>query len=219
MPITELVLRIATRGLVNSGVTSRLAVNVSPRNLQDPDFAPQVFAILQETGFRADRLELEVTERSIVGNAERCRYTIDQLRNRGVRLAIDDFGIGYSSFQALRVLEVDRIKIDRDFVKGVIEQPRDRLIVSSVIGLAHDLGLDVVAEGVENVQLWDALGELGCDVAQGYGIAAPMGYPELRGWLSSWHEVLVERTPARAATRPERQAGPARTPKLPATSH
>jgi diguanylate cyclase (GGDEF)-like protein len=204
VPITELVLRIATQGLVNSGITASLAVNVSPRNLQDPAFADQVLSILQESGFRADRLELEVTERSIVSNAERCRYTIEQLRSRGVRIAIDDFGIGYSSFQALRILQVDRVKIDRDFVRGIIEQPRDRLIVESVIQLAHDLGLDVVAEGVENTALWDALGELGCDVAQGYGIAAPMAYPELRGWLTGWSEVMVE--PATAPRLPAKGA-------------
>lgn len=194
-PITEMVLRVATRGLVNSGVTARLAVNVSPRNLQDPSFAHQVFAILQESGFRPDRLELEVTERSIVSNAERCRYTIEQLRRHGVRIAIDDFGIGYSSFQALRVLQVDRVKIDRGFVQGIIHDRRDRLIVASVIRLAHDLDLDVVAEGVENTELWDAVADLDCDVAQGYGIAAPMAYPELRGWLSGWNEVLVEPVP------------------------
>ena len=192
VPITEMVLRVATRGLVNSGITSRLAVNVSPRSLQDPDFAPQLLAILRETGFRADRLELEVTERSIVNNAERCRYTVDQLRSVGVRIAIDDFGIGYSSFQALRTLEVDRVKIDREFVQGIIGEPRDRLIVASVIQLAHDLDLDVVAEGVESTDLWDALAELDCDVAQGYGIAMPMAYPELRGWLTNWHEVLIK---------------------------
>jgi len=201
IPITELVLRIATQGLLNSGVEARLAVNVSPRNLQDPDFAPQVFAILQESGFRADRLELEVTERSIVSNAERCRYTIEQLRRRGVRVAIDDFGVGYSSFEALRILDVDRVKIDRHFVKGIIDEPRDRLIVASVIKLAHDLGLDVVAEGVENPELWHALGELDCDVAQGYGIAAPMAYPALRGWLTRWSEVQIARV-----------ASPVRTP-------
>ncbi len=208
VPITELVLRIATQGLLNSGVTAHLAVNVSPRNLQDPDFAPQVFAILQESGFRADRLELEVTERSIVSNAERCRYTIEQLRRRGVRVAIDDFGVGYSSFEALRILDVDRVKIDRHFVKGIIDQPRDRLIVASVIKLAHDLGLDVVAEGVENVELWHALAELDCDVAQGYGIAAPMAYPALRGWLSSWNEVQVARLKESASPRPEERVRP-----------
>ncbi len=192
VPITDMVLRVATRALVNSGITSRLAVNVSPRSLQDPDFGPQLLSILRETGFRADRLELEVTERSIVDNAERCRYTIDQLRSVGVRIAIDDFGIGYSSFQALRILQVDRVKIDREFVQGIIGDRRDRLIVASVIQLAHELDLDVVGEGVETTQLWDALAELGCDVAQGYGIAVPMAYPELRGWLTNWHEVLID---------------------------
>lgn len=197
VPITEFVLRVATRGLMHGGVPARLAVNVSPRNLQDPDFADHVFDVLRETGFRADRLELEVTERSIVGNAERCRYTIDRLRARGVRLAIDDFGIGYSSFHALRTLDVDRVKIDRDFVQGILDEPRDRVIVASVIQLAHELGLDVVAEGVENTGLWDALGELGCDVAQGFGIAQPMGYPELRGWMTTWNEVALNRRTSR----------------------
>ena len=191
VPITDMVLDVATRGLMNSGITSNLAVNVSPRSLQDPDFARHVLEILDNTGFAPDRLELEVTERSIVDNAERCRYTIDQLRSAGVRIAIDDFGIGYSSFQALRMLNVDRVKIDREFVTGILADRRDRLIVASVIQLAHDLGLQVVAEGVESTALWDALAELGCDVAQGYGIAMPMAYPELRGWLSGWHEVLT----------------------------
>ena len=210
VPITELVLRIATQGLLNSGVTAHLAVNVSPRNLQDPDFAPQVFAILQESGFRADRLELEVTERSIVSNAERCRYTIEQLRRRGVRVAIDDFGVGYSSFEALRVLDVDRVKIDRDFVTGILVAERDRIIVASLIRLAHDLGLDVVAEGVESTHIWDALAELGCDVAQGYGIAPPMAYPALRGWLSSWSEVEVARlgSPVAAPDRRRSESRP-----------
>ena len=126
----------------------------------------------------------------------------------GCSCAIDDFGVGYSSFEALRILDVDRVKIDRHFVKGIIDQPRDRLIVASVIKLAHDLGLDVVAEGVENVELWHALAELDCDVAQGYGIAAPMAYPALRGWLSSWNEVQVARLKESASPRPEERVRP-----------
>lgn len=186
-PITEVVLRAATKGLLMTGAPGvKLAVNVSARSLQDPDFADQVFAILRETGFPADRLELEVTERAIVTNPERTSYTIAALRSAGTRIAIDDFGVGHSSYQTLRVMQVDRVKIDRDFVQGLLTQPRDRLIVSSLIRLAHDLGLDVVAEGVESTQVWDALAELECDIAQGFGIAVPMGYAELHGWLSRW---------------------------------
>ena len=192
-PLTELVLRVATRGLMTAGSSDvKLAVNVSPRSLLDQYFAIQVVQILAETGFPADRLELEVTERGFVTNAERSSYTIDQLRGAGIRIAIDDFGAGHSSYQTLRLLQVDRVKIDRDFVTGILDQPRDRLIVASLIRLAHDLGLDVVAEGVETTAVWNALSELDCDVAQGYGIAVPMAFPDLRGWLTQWNEVLIE---------------------------
>ncbi len=192
-PLTELVLRVATRGLITAGSSDvKLAVNVSPRSLLDQYFATQVVQILAETGFPTDRLELEVTERGFVTNAERSSYTIDQLRGAGIRIAIDDFGAGHSSYQTLRLLQVDRVKIDRDFVTGILDQPRDRLIVASLIRLAHDLGLDVVAEGVETTAVWNALSELDCDVAQGYGIAVPMAFPDLRGWLTQWNEVLIE---------------------------
>jgi EAL domain-containing protein (putative c-di-GMP-specific phosphodiesterase class I) len=117
------------------------------------------------------------------------------------------------------VLEVDRLKIDREFVRGVADQPRDRVIVASVIRLAHDLGLDVVAEGVENDELWDVLAELGCDVAQGYGIAAPMGYPELRGWLSGRSEVQIEQVPHTGPPKRRRAIEPRLQPRLPAASH
>jgi len=106
-----------------------------------------------------------------------------------VRIAIDDFGSGYSSYQTLRHLEVDRVKVERDFVIGLLENQRDRAIVQSVISLAHRLGLDVVAEGVETTEIWDALGDLGCDIAQGYVIARPMPFPDLRGWLTRWNEL------------------------------
>jgi diguanylate cyclase (GGDEF)-like protein len=192
-PITELVLRVATKGLLTAGDANvKLAVNVSARSLEDPYFAAQVFTILAENGFPASRLELEVTERAIVSNVERTTYTIDRLREAGIRIAIDDFGVGYSSYQTLRLLDVDRVKIDRDFVADLIVQPRDRLIVASLIKLAHELGLDVVAEGVETTEIWDELALMHCDIAQGFGIVMPMAFPDLRGWLSQWNEVLIE---------------------------
>jgi diguanylate cyclase (GGDEF)-like protein len=192
-PITELVLRAATTGMITAGAPGvKLAVNVSARSLQDSGFADDVLRVLDRSGFPADRLELEVTERAIVTNVERSAYTIERLRHEGVRIAIDDFGVGYSSYQTLRLLDVDRVKIDRDLVANLTTERRDRLIVSSLIRLAHDLGFDVVAEGVENAAIWNALTTLGCDVAQGYGIARPMAFPDLRGWLSRWNEVLVD---------------------------
>lgn len=191
-PITDAVLRMSTSSLITAGASDvKLAVNISARSLQEPDFVDDLFALLHQTGFPPTRLELEVTERALVTNAERSRFTIQRLRDTGVRLAIDDFGVGYSSFQTLRLLDVDRVKIDREFVQGLLTHPRDALIVSSLVGLAHDLGLDVVAEGVESTALWDAVANLGCDVAQGYGIAVPMAFPDLRGWMSSWQDVAI----------------------------
>lgn len=183
---------MSTSSLITAGATDvKLAVNISARSLQEPDFVDDLFALLRQTGFPPTRLELEVTERALVTNAERSRFTIQRLRDAGVRIAIDDFGVGYSSFQTLRLLDVDRVKIDREFVQGLLTHPRDALIVSSLVGLAHDLGLDVVAEGVESTTLWDAVANLGCDVAQGYGIAVPMAFPDLRGWMSSWQDVAI----------------------------
>ncbi|MDJ0770998.1 MAG: EAL domain-containing protein [Ilumatobacter sp.] len=191
-PITEMVLRAASKGLLTTGEADvRLAVNVSSRSLQDPYFADDVFSVLDENGFPPSRLELEVTERALVANVERSRYTIDLLRKRGVRIAIDDFGVGYSSYQTLRLLDVDRVKVDRDFVQGLLVSPRDRLIVSSLIELAHDLGLDVVAEGVEGPAIWNELTRLRCDVAQGYAIAPPMSYLDLRRWLPQWDASMI----------------------------
>jgi diguanylate cyclase (GGDEF)-like protein len=185
-PITDMVLRTSTQGLMAGGLMTRLAVNISPRSLEEPDFTDRVFAILAESNFPPEQLELEVTERALVRNPERTRYTIGKLRAAGVRIAIDDFGVGYSSYQTLRTLDVDRVKIDRDFVQGVLASDRDRIIVASLVELAHDLGLDVVAEGVEGPHVWDALASLRCDVAQGYGIAVPMSYQDMRAWVTQW---------------------------------
>lgn len=190
-PITILVLRMATEALQLAYAPGvRLAVNVSTRSLQDPDFAPEVLRNLVRVGFPATRLEFEITERAIVTNAERITYSLEMLRRAGVRIAIDDFGVGYSSFQTLRMLDVDRVKIDRDFVQGILSTKRDRVIVKSLIDLAHDLDLDVVAEGIESVPMWDTLCDLGCDVGQGYGIALPMDIADLRDWMARWEGVL-----------------------------
>jgi diguanylate cyclase len=192
-PITEMVLRMSSFGLLASGVTdAKLALNVSSRSLEDRYFAPLVFTVLDEIGFPAHRLELEVTERALVSSPERSAYSIERLRDAGVTIAIDDFGTGYSSFETLRRIQVDRVKIDAAFVTGLRTGGADLAIVESVIALAHRLGLQVVAEGVETTKVWTILRDLGCDVAQGFGIAHPMTLPDLKGWLTAWNEVQIE---------------------------
>jgi EAL domain-containing protein (putative c-di-GMP-specific phosphodiesterase class I) len=187
-PITEAVMRVASGGLLMTGhAEARLAVNASVRNLQDPSFAPRTLQLLADTGFPAQRLELELTERALVTNPERTRDTIAELRTAGVRITVDGFGTGYASYHTLRTLNVDRIKIDRDFIVRILHDDNDRAIVRSVIGLAHTLGLEVIAEGVEANETWDLLAEMGCDAAQGFGIALPMPLASLGAWMAQWH--------------------------------
>ncbi|HWL45739.1 MAG TPA: bifunctional diguanylate cyclase/phosphodiesterase [Ilumatobacter sp.] len=194
-PITDLVLRLAASGMRTSTEGNLvLAVNVSARSLVDRRFAKRVLDVLDNIGLPPHRLEIEVTERALVTHPERSRYTIAAFREAGVRLAVDDFGCGYSSYHTLRDLDVDRIKIDRVFVAGMLTNPRDEAIVRSVVNLAHRLGIEAVGEGVENTGILHALSTTGCDVAQGYVIARPMALPELRGWLTRWGE---------ARTRPD----------------
>jgi EAL domain-containing protein (putative c-di-GMP-specific phosphodiesterase class I) len=182
-PLTETMLRTSMRELMTFGdEMPRLSVNIAARSLQDRRFATDVIALVDEVGFPPDRLELEVTERDIVTNSERSMLAIARLRGHGIRIAIDDFGTGYSSFLTLRDLSADRLKIDQQFTANIIDSDADRLIVAKVVEIAHALGLDVVAEGVESDAVWGRLTELGCDLAQGYAIARPMSLVALRRW-------------------------------------
>ncbi len=184
-PLTMCVLRRSTTQLLtlrNQDV--RLAVNISARSLQDRHFVDNVMRVLAETGFPAERLELEVTERAIATETERSRFTIEAFREAKISFAIDDFGTGYSSFVTLRDLTADRIKIDRTFIDEIQRRREDLLIVKNVIELAHGLGLEVVAEGVETQEQWGILNDLGCDIAQGFGIAMPMPILDLRAWVA-----------------------------------
>jgi diguanylate cyclase (GGDEF)-like protein len=184
-PLTECVLRRAANEL--STLRDRdvkLAVNISARSLQDRHFVATVLRVLAETRFPPHRLELEVTERALATETERSRFTIEALRESKIRISIDDFGTGYSSFITLRDVTADRLKIDRTFITDINRRREDLLIVKNVIELAHGLGLEVVAEGVETQEQWQILGDLGCDIAQGYGIAMPMSILDLRAWVA-----------------------------------
>ncbi|MBI3596223.1 MAG: EAL domain-containing protein [Nitrospirae bacterium] len=167
-----------------AGYEFTTSINLSARNLHDTQLPDELAGLLRECGGRPDRLQLEITETAIMADPARALEAITRLRAIGIRFSIDDFGTGYSSLGYLKKLPVDEIKIDRSFVINMAKDPSDVMIVRSTIDLAHNLGLKVVAEGVENKETYDRLGKLGCDAAQGYYMARPMPAENLTRWLA-----------------------------------
>jgi EAL domain-containing protein (putative c-di-GMP-specific phosphodiesterase class I) len=159
-----------------------VAANLSPRTLHDPDFPDRLADLLRLRGAPPSALVLEVTENVLASDTARVTRCLSQLHEMGVALAIDDFGTGYSSLSYLKRLPVDQLKIDRSFAAGLT--PGDDAIVRFTIDLAHNLGLTVVAEGVESAATWDRLRQLGCDAAQGGFIALPASAAETRRWVA-----------------------------------
>ncbi|GAP36710.1 EAL domain-containing protein [Piscinibacter sakaiensis] len=172
--------------LQSEGITLTLSVNLSTRDLLDQEL-PQKFALmLARHCVPATAFCLEITESAIMDDPQRALLTLDRLHAQGFSLSIDDFGTGYSSLAYLKRLPVDELKIDKSFVMGMENDQDDRKIVRSTIDLAHNLGLSVVAEGVENAQIWDLLRELNCDHAQGYHMGRPMPASDFRAWAEQW---------------------------------
>jgi diguanylate cyclase (GGDEF)-like protein len=160
-----------------------LAVNLSTHDLFDSRLPDRVRGHLEANGVEPASLTLEITESSLFVDAPRTRATIDELHAVGLRMAVDDFGTGYSSLSYLRRLPVHELKIDQSFVGGMLTDQQDEVIVRSTVDLGHNLGLLVVAEGVESWDVLERLREMGCDVAQGYVISEPIPSGELIGWL------------------------------------
>ena len=158
------------------------AVNLSPRNLHDPELPERVRALLDVLGAPAAMLELEITESVIMSDPLRSLQVLTRLSKMGLRLAVDDFGTGYSSFSYLRKLPVHEIKIDKSFIDDMVEDG-DEVIVQSTIDLAHNLGLTCVAEGVQDEATLERLAKLGCDTAQGDFISPPLDGPGVADWL------------------------------------
>jgi diguanylate cyclase (GGDEF)-like protein len=169
-----------------AGLAMKLSINLSTRDLLDPDLTDRVRRLLDRHRVSAARLCLEITESAIMDDPARALQTLQRLHELGVRLSIDDFGTGYSSLAYLKRLPVDELKIDRSFVTNMERDLDDARIVQSTIGLAHNLGLSVVAEGVETDKAWALLARLGCDEGQGYGIGRPMPSDEFLGWVRRW---------------------------------
>jgi diguanylate cyclase (GGDEF)-like protein len=186
-PLTLEVLRQGIErcaGWHRAGLELCLAVNLSARNLLDVQLPDQVAAMLAEHGLPPARLELEVTESTLMSDPLRARGVMARLSEMGIGLAIDDFGTGYSSLAFLRQLPVDTLKVDRSFVMHMHEQEDDAMIVRSTIGLAHSLGLRTVAEGVETEAVLVELRELDCDLLQGFHLSRPLPADELERWLA-----------------------------------
>ena len=186
-PLTEWVLRTASRQVIawrRAGLpTFRMAINISPIHFLDNGFTSLIQRVIDETEISPTDLELEVTE-SVVQTNEQNLAVFQELKDLGVSLAIDDFGIGYSSFASLKHLAVNSLKIDKYFINDMIVDRKSQLLVRSMIEMGHNLGCEIIAEGVETAEQYDLLRQLGCDGAQGYLFSKPVSANEMITFLS-----------------------------------
>ncbi len=190
-PLTDWVLSAGMRqcsSLLSNGAMQHVAFNVSARSLHDLRFPNMVDKLLKASGFPPEKLMLEVTESAFMVDLQRTVETLAVLNHMGIQISIDDFGTGFSSLNYIKKLPVNEIKIDKSFVIDMSSNENDLSIVRSIIDLGHNLGLKVVAEGVETKETLDLLGTFGCDQAQGFFIGKPRPYEQLQDWLatSSW---------------------------------
>jgi diguanylate cyclase (GGDEF)-like protein len=185
-PLTQWVFRRAFSYLADlnqRGHTLTLSINISPRNLQDPSFQERAMQLAREYHIMPSQVVVELTETAVLLNEERGNNTLYALDNAGFGIAIDDFGTGFSSLSHLKRIPVREIKIDRGFIRDMTQRVDDQVIVSTTLQMGHNLGLRVVAEGVEDENSLDFLRKAGCDLAQGYHIARPMPYTAFVSWL------------------------------------
>jgi diguanylate cyclase (GGDEF)-like protein len=179
----------------------RVSLNLSTRDLLDGDLPDKLEKLLLRHRAHAEAFCLEITESAIMDDPQRAEATLNRLSQRGYKLSIDDFGTGYSSLAYLRRLPVQELKIDKSFVMAMEKEEGDATIVRSTIDLAHNLGLSVVAEGVENAAILQQLEALGCDEAQGYHFSKPLPLAALQAWAER-HAVVLPQADA-AAARPQ----------------
>jgi diguanylate cyclase (GGDEF)-like protein len=197
-PLTDQVLELALTAASRWWAERRVpvSVNLSAANVTDLDLPGKVELALARHGLPARALTLELVEDTLMADPERGRTVLGELRRLGIRTSIDDYGTGYSSLAYLRHLPADELKLDRSLTADVHTDPRAAAIVKHTVALAHELGLSLVAEGVEDAATAAVLADLGCDVAQGYAIARPMPVAEFLTWLATPRPFLLEQTRA-----------------------
>jgi EAL domain-containing protein (putative c-di-GMP-specific phosphodiesterase class I) len=184
-PLTTHVLGLALEQLARwrlRGWQHPVAVNLSTRCLLDQSLPDRVLGLLEHHGVPTSMLRLEITESALMADSDRALRVLQTLHEAGIRLSIDDFGTGYSSMSYLKRLPVDELKIDRCFVKDMTVDCGDATLVRTVVEMGHNLGLQVVAEGIEDEATLLALAEIGCGIAQGFHIASPMPAAEFDAW-------------------------------------
>lgn len=195
IPIGEWVLEQACASAVSwehaTGMKLGIAVNVSPRQFRDPGFVDAVLRALRATGLDPKRLELEITERLLLDNTIETSDILSRLDEEGVRLSVDDFGTGYSALSYLKSYPFDTLKIDKSFIRDVTKEQDDASLVKAIITMAHSLGLQVIAEGVEDEAQTHFLKEQGCDFSQGYFYSRPSPQLEFEDWLRTNHRAQM----------------------------
>ncbi|MEW6445593.1 MAG: EAL domain-containing protein [Pseudomonadota bacterium] len=193
VPIGEWILREAARQVrvwEQAGLKLRIGVNISPRQFLEESFLRRVTAIIRETGVNPAQLDLEITESMAMHKPEATIALLHDLRALGLKIALDDFGVGYSSLEYLLRFPIQMLKVDRAFVKDITRNQSDRAIVRAVVAIAQSMGLTTVAEGVEELRQMDFLDALGIQEVQGYFVGKPMPMSEFEalargGWICS----------------------------------
>ena len=189
-PLGSLMLRRACRALADwrergvVGPEVTVSVNVSIRQIDDASFVEDVRAALAEAGLPPASLVLEITESTLIQHPELVRGVLGALIELGVGVQLDDFGTGYSSLTVLHDFQGDTLKVDRAFVATMTDRPESQTIVRSIVGLAHNLGLKVIAEGIEREDQRAALSALGCELGQGFHLGRPMDAGQLEAWAA-----------------------------------
>jgi len=174
------------RDLAHKGIHLKISVNLSTRDLLDQDLPGKFMAILDRHKLSPASFCLEITESAIMDDPVRAQQTLERLHAMGVDLSIDDFGTGYSSLAYLKRLPVDELKIDKSFVLNMENDVGNAKIVRSTIDLGHNMGLRVVAEGIESEAVWRLLAALGCDQGQGYFMSRAIPGEQMAAWMANW---------------------------------
>jgi diguanylate cyclase (GGDEF)-like protein len=208
--LTERVIEYSARAAGDwwhSGLGLQLSVNLAPSSFSEPDWKLDAFVAktLARTGLPGKALQFEVTEDGLMADPELAAETLKRLSKLGATISIDDFGTGHSSLGRLKSLPIDELKIDRSFIQELTDD--DKTIVRSTIHLAHQMGLQVVAEGVETEEAWRQLRSMGAERAQGYLIARPLPAREVPAWLATWNQRARELSSTRRVQRRSKAAG------------